>query len=230
MPVCLKINPNYNVSEEGIFSDNATTAILSIWGIILSILMIIAILGNGVVIGTLVRTWSTAGTKPGNLLALVLSFWDLLHSTVNTVFVLAIASRSCVAPGVMRVHFGLLVLLAGGSNMTLCVISMNRYHMVSQPNSIDASSRRRVKKFLIIAFGVSSVTAFLCMLTYDMGWNRDTPDRRKVPKSVPMLIAVCFMVLLPIAIMTVTYLRLFRLVKMRCRPQAMCSNRTVSKY
>ncbi|XP_072043338.1 5-hydroxytryptamine receptor 1B-like [Amphiura filiformis] len=35
-----------------------------------------------------------------------------------------------------------------------------------------------------------------------------------------MMVALCLLVILPILIMTVTYLRLFRLVKMRCQPAA----------
>ncbi len=210
------------------FVHDPSPVVLGIWGTVLSLLTITAIIGNGVVIGTLVRTWNTAGGKPGNLLAFVLACCDLLHSTINTVFILVVAATPCVHPVVMKIQFGLLVLLGGGSNMSLCVISLNRYYVVAKPSTSDKTSRRRLKKFLVFAWGLVLSTAFLCMVLFDVGRRRSLLPT-KIPTGVSMLIALCLLVILPIFIMMVTYLRLFRLVKMRCRPAAIGS-RPVSLF
>ena len=215
------MSPLSNCSDDAIPDVmNPTPVLLAIWGSILCLLTIIAILGNGVVIGTLLRTWNTAGSKPGNLLAFVLACCDLCHSTINTVFILIIAATPCVNPVAMKLQFGLLVLLGGGSNMTLCVISLNRYFVVAKPNTNDKTSRQRLKKFLLLAWGLVFAVTFLCIVLFDVG-RISNRHQDKVPTGASMLIALCLMVILPIIIMTITYLRLFRLVKMRCRPAAM---------
>ena len=92
----------------------------------------------------------------------------------------------------MKLQFSLLVLLGGGSNMTLCVISLNRYFVVAKPNTDEKTSRQRLKKFLLLAWGLGLVltVTFLCIVLSDVGRSSNN-HQDKVPTGASMLLALC---------------------------------------
>ncbi|XP_038064319.1 D(1A) dopamine receptor-like [Patiria miniata] len=194
--------------------------------VILAVLGLASVLGNVVVLGTLRHAWATVGAKPGNFLAFMLAVADLLNTLINLPMVVAgVFYGKWHVVDLSMAHFFFLILLSGASNMLLCVIAINRYAVVSKPNTSEKVGRRRAQNLSIYAWSHALAAAVISIIiwgvlekTESVYLNNDNRDlHQQIPPFASQIVSYTLVVAAPMATMTVTYMRLFRRVKMRIR-------------
>ena len=204
---------------------SASSPITVVWCVVLVVLALVSLVGNVVVLGTLWHAWTSVGTKPGNFLAFMLAVADLLNTVVNMPLVIVgVNNRQWHdAKPLQMTHFFSLILLSGASNMMLCVISINRYAVVAKPNTGEKVGRLRARNLALYAWCHSLGAAVVSTIIWAVldGTNAkylgSVQPHRNAPPYPCQLVSYSSVVLVPMVIMTVTYARLFKRVKMRLR-------------
>lgn len=197
----------------------ATPAVV-VWCVLLVILAVISIVGNVVVLGTLWHAWTNVGAKPGNFLAFMLAVADLLNTVINLPMVIIGVNYSQWhgSTPLRMTHFFFLILLSGTSNMMLCVISINRYAVVAKPNTSEKVGRLRARNLALYASCHALGAAVVSIITWGvLDSTGSGQSHLNVPPYPSQVMSYVLVVGVPMVVMTVTYVRLFKRVKMRLR-------------
>ncbi|XP_022089415.1 D(1A) dopamine receptor-like [Acanthaster planci] len=211
------------LGEEGQLEERSVAAI-AVCCVFLTVLGLASVIGNVVVLGTLRYAWDSVGAKPGNFLAFMLAVADLLNTLINLPVVLVgVVHGEWHTVELNMAHFFFLILLSGASNIILCVIAINRYAVVAKPNTNEKVGRRRARNLSFFAWGYALAAAVISIVTWAIAKETNNSSESKeqiyqqIPPLVSQIIGYALVVLAPMSTMTVTYVRLFRRVKMRVR-------------
>ncbi|XP_071797260.1 D(1B) dopamine receptor-like [Asterias amurensis] len=201
---------------------HGTPPAVVVWCVLLVILAVTSVIGNVLVLGTLWHAWTNVGTKPGNFLAFMLAVADLLNTLINLPLVIVGVINSQWAlhdnTPLRMAHFFFLILLSGTSNMMLCVISINRYAVVAKPNTSEKVGRTRARNLTLYAWCHALGTAVVSIAIWGvMDSTGVGSSHHFVPPFPSQVVSYALAVGAPMAVMTVTYVRLFKRVKMRLR-------------
>ena len=209
---------NISYSEEAL----SVTSSGILWAVYSGIL-VASLAGNILVIGTLFRSQRQERHRPSIIMVIFLAIVDLTNATTSIPTVMmTLANRTWVLGEVMCTVQGLVyITLTTTANSTLCMISINRFHMIDSPNTHRSVIRRRVARMLYTSTAHGLLTAALTLLPW--GEMRYKPTHlmcqmswRSTPAStLHMVLIWTLSYLTPLLCMAISYMKILRIVKFR---------------
>lgn len=195
-----------------------------VFGSVLVAICITTLVGNGLVIAALLKSWHNTVTKPGNYLALHLALADVLNGllTMAPCCVSFFATDWLFGDTMCKVSGFLLIFFTTSSNSFLSMISLNRYYRVKNPSVRGAALRRRAFFMTIVCWvsglvtamaSASSWTRIVFVPGFDVNCMVVWDSSAKGLINMTFICSLLFCV--PFSVMTVTYVQIFGLVRGR---------------
>ncbi len=207
--------------------ENCIPASLSFMlAVLLGLICLTAILGNTIVIVTLLRSWQNTVSKTANFLVLLLAILDL----INAIFVMplsfvTIVSRTWLLGRIMcKISGFIFTLTTTTTNNLLSMISLNRFYCIDRPNVHEQLVRKRTRRMTFYSLTLGIITAVSVAIPWgniDFTHGIDImclPHFTRDAKGLTNFLFVWTLsFIIPIVLMIVTYIRVARIVQQRAR-------------
>lgn len=191
---------------------------------VLCIIFVVAVFGNIVVIGTLLRSWQNTINKTGNCLVFLVAIVDLVNvlTSVPVCLVTIAAGEWIMGDVVCQISGGIFVFFLTFSSNLLSMISLNRYLQVQSPNIHPTIQRKRAIRMSLYALCLGILITLSMLIPW--GCIDFTPqvDIMCVPQwesTVSSFLNLIFCwtsaVIVPVSIMGFTSLKIWKLIRNR---------------